>query len=82
MCCLRTFRKLHKEDQWIFFWEHAHYIGEHETPSTAFMLYAIEDYFIEIQLDDIYGSATNIRAFVKGPRLYKYLNKMKLDLNE
>ena len=82
MNCLSAFRKLDQEDQWNIFWEHAHFIGEYETPNAAFMLYAIEDYFIEIQFDDIFGSATNIRAFVKGPRLDKYLNKIKLDLSE
>lgn len=82
MYCLSTFKKLTEEDQWNIFWEQAHFIAEHENPNASFMLYGIEDYFIEIQFDALCGNAGKIKAFIKGPRLDKYLKSIKLDLIE
>lgn len=77
---LTSFKKLSKEDQWNYFWEHAQYIGDYWTWNASYMLYTIEDYFVEIQFDILDGKAIQIRAFVRGSYLDKYVKSIKLDL--
>jgi hypothetical protein len=70
---------LSKEEQWETLWDDAVYLASFKSIDCCFQLYAMDRFFIELELCPIQESVLSMGVFVHGGKMDKYLDDIYLD---
>ncbi len=65
---------LSKEEQWDTLWEEGVFLTSYKSIDCSFMLYAIDRFFVELELCPLKGSILEMGVFVHGRKMDKYIN--------
>ncbi len=79
MISIKEFNALPTEEQWNYFWQHEVFLCERRTWNDSSRLYSVDDFYVEIQFDPIWGNATGIIAFKNPCHLNKYVDVKQLN---
>ncbi|MBO6828859.1 MULTISPECIES: hypothetical protein [Flavobacteriaceae] len=71
---------LSKEEQWETLWDDAVYVASFRSIDCCFQLYAMDRFFIELELCPQQGSILNMGVFVHGKKMDKYTDTVYQDI--
>ncbi len=74
---INQYLELSYEDQWEAIFNRGKPITSFESVDCKYILYAISNFFVDIELCPIEGTIIGKSAFIKGPKLEKYLNEKR-----
>lgn len=69
---LYEYLTLSNEEQWDLIWDKGEYVDTYKSIDCSFVLYAIDQFFVEVELDVLTGSIIGKSPFKHGVRLEKY----------
>nr|WP_293295795.1 hypothetical protein [Allomuricauda sp.] len=67
------FLTLSKEEQWEILWDKGIYLTSFKSIDCYFQLYAVDRFFIELELCPVQESILNMGVFVHGKKMDKYV---------
>ena len=70
---------LSKVEQWEALWDEGVYVTSFRSNDCYFQLYAMDRFFIELELCPIQESVLSMGVFVHGGKMDKYLDDIYLD---
>ncbi len=69
------FLRLTKAQQWDLLLAQGKRIGSHRTKRSSYILYTMENFFVEVELDLTGETLGSLFPFICGDRLKKYVKK-------
>lgn len=70
---------LSKEEQWDVLWDQGVFLTSYKSIDCSFQLYAIERFYVELELCPLNGTILEMGLFVHGKKINKYLDDIYLD---
>ena len=64
---------LTSEDQWDYLWLHGHKISTYSSIDSRSELYKLDNFYVEVELDLLYGHIIGKNIFKEGAILRKFL---------
>jgi len=71
---LYEFKLLNEEDQFKTIWDIGVHLDSIKTPSENIVLYAVDNFFVEVYYNATTNATTECMSFIEGERLNKYSN--------
>ncbi|MGN7513676.1 MAG: hypothetical protein ACTHOM_04825 [Allomuricauda sp.] len=71
---------LSKEEQWDTLWDKGVYLTTFKSIDCSYRLYAIDKFYVEVEMCVTKDSPIGMGVFVEGKKLEKYLEDGKLNL--
>ncbi|MCK0162071.1 hypothetical protein [Allomuricauda sp. F6463D] len=63
-----------KDKQWEILWEDGIFLTSYKSIDCWFILYAIDKFFVELELCPLKGTILGMGVFVHGKKMDKYIN--------
>ncbi|MAU15608.1 MAG: hypothetical protein CMH46_08730 [Muricauda sp.] len=74
------FLMLSNEEQWDVLWDKGVYLTSFKSIDCSYRLYAIDKFYVELEMCTIHDTVLGMGVFVEGKKLEKYWEDGKLDL--
>lgn len=68
------------EDQWNEFWDSGIHLAQYNSIDCSYGIYALHNFFVEVEFDTVSNHIIGKNAFVTGVRLDKYFGELEFDL--
>ena len=70
---------LDKEEQWDELWDNGKFLVNYSSIDCKYCLYALYDFFVEVELDPVMDNIIGMSIFIGGKRLEKYLDEFSIE---
>lgn len=79
---LYDYLKLSQEEQWDILWDVGVYITSYKSIDCSYRLYAIDKFFVEVEMCVSKETVLGMGIFKEGKKLEKYFSNTNIDISQ